>query len=171
MILTLNCLESNVKCKNDFQSLKSPSPHWIAIWSHLQRPAYTGLWYTTLLHELIDNLHLYQKYLYKCLWYQNSLQGADHHNYYFLWALSRQTIISATRGPNSPPLIWYVPSAKFRHCLDFVDTMVPMDDWLLYVTITRFNHGTQEDDVGAYSNIMLHLCKVDFWIHKTCRNS
>ena len=43
------------------------------------RPACTGLWYTTLLHELIDNLHLHQKYLYKCLWYQNSLQGADHH--------------------------------------------------------------------------------------------
>ena len=64
------------------QWLKVQSPKFhicIAIWSHLQCPAYTGLWYTTLLHELIDNLHLYQKYLYKCLWYQNSLQGADHH--------------------------------------------------------------------------------------------
>ena len=43
------------------QWLKVQSPKFhicIAIWSHLQRPAYTGLWYT------------------------RSLQGADHHNYH-----------------------------------------------------------------------------------------
>ena len=55
----------------------------IAIWSHSWRAVCTNLWYTTSLHELTCIWYLYPEYLYKCLLYHKSLQGADHHNSLF----------------------------------------------------------------------------------------